>query len=104
MTTWRACSCVANRRPWTQAVLSRPPRLSVGALSQQLPLRDIELLTPQALSVSWKSRLQYWVNSNHRRNTSKTGDSNGREEEKTESTSAREIALARAPARVASGS
>ena len=42
----------------------------MGALSQQLPLRDIELRMPQAFIVSWKSRLQYWVSSTHRRNTS----------------------------------
>lgn len=33
MTTWRASSCVANRRPWTQAVFGRRHRLSVCALS-----------------------------------------------------------------------
>lgn len=59
MTAWRAFSRVANRCPCTQAVFNRPHKLSVGALSQQLPLRDIELRMPQAVSVSWKSWLQY---------------------------------------------
>lgn len=55
MTARLACSRLANRCPWTQAVFSRPHRLSVGALSQQFPLRDIELRMPQACSVFRKS-------------------------------------------------
>lgn len=56
-----ACSRVANRWPRTHAVFSRTHRLSVGALSQQLPLRDIELWIRHAVKVSWNSWLQYWL-------------------------------------------
>lgn len=69
MTAWRACSRVVNRWPWTQAVFNRPHRFSAEALSQQLPLCDIELRMPQALRVPWKSWLQYWADSIGRRNT-----------------------------------
>lgn len=40
---------------------SEPHRLSIGALSQQLPLRLIELRMPYSVSARWKSSLQYWL-------------------------------------------
>lgn len=43
------------------AVFNRPHRLSVGSVSQQLPFRDVELRMSQALRVSWKLWLQYWL-------------------------------------------
>jgi hypothetical protein len=41
----------------------------VGALSQQLPLRLMDELIPQAFIVVWNSWLQYWADSTDRRNT-----------------------------------
>lgn len=55
MTTCRACSRMANRRPWTQAVFNRPHRFSVGALSQQLHLRYIELRMPHEVESGSRS-------------------------------------------------
>ena len=64
-----ACSRVAKRWPWTQAVFNRPQKLSMGELSQQLPLRLMDERMPQPANVAWKLWLQYWVDSTGRRNT-----------------------------------
>ena len=45
--------------PWTRAVFKRPQELSVGELSQQLPLRFLDERIPQSFMARWNSSLQY---------------------------------------------
>jgi DNA-binding CsgD family transcriptional regulator len=52
-------------------------KLSVGALSQQLPLRLIEQRMPYEFRLRWKSWLAYWADSTGRRNISRLEVLNG---------------------------
>ena len=64
---WRR---VSKRWPCSRSTFSDPNIVSLQALSQQLPLRLIELVMPYSVNTSLKSLLAYWVNSTRRRNTS----------------------------------
>ena len=52
---------VAKRWLCTQAVFNRPQKLSIGELSQQLPLPLMDERTRHPAKAAWKSRLQYWA-------------------------------------------
>ena len=54
---------------FVRSVFNVEKKLSVAALSQQLPRRLMLQVTPCALSGRWKSSLVYWADSIGRRNT-----------------------------------
>ncbi len=63
--------------PCTRSFFRLLKKLSVGALSQQLPLRLIEQRMPYEFSLRWKSWLAYWADSTGRRNISRLEVLNG---------------------------
>ena len=53
-----------------RSVFSEEKKLSIAALSQTLPDRLIEQVTPFSASSSWKCWLVYWADTTGRRNMS----------------------------------
>src|SRR5690349_7833104 len=68
-TAARASARVRNRASWTRSVLSAAKKLSMGALSRQLPRRLIEGWMPCRSSTARYGPAAYWVDSSGRRNT-----------------------------------
>src|SRR4029079_2491543 len=64
-----ASSRVRKRTWWTCSVLSEAKKLSMGALSRQLPRRLIDCWMPCRSSTARYGPEAYWVDSNGRRNT-----------------------------------
>lgn len=54
-----ACSRVSKHHLCAQATFSLPQKLSIGELSQQLPLRLMDERIPHLAKAAWKSWLQY---------------------------------------------
>ena len=52
---------VSNRCPCSRSTFSEPNRVSLHALSQQLPLRLIDGVIPHCFSTLLKSSLAYWL-------------------------------------------
>src|ERR671926_87001 len=65
-----ASARVRNWAAWTHSVLSEAKKLSIGALSRQLPRRLIDCSIPCRSSTARYAPEAYWVNLNGRRNTS----------------------------------
>src|SRR5215211_4211020 len=68
-TAARASARVRNRASWTRSVLSEAKKLSMGALSRQLPRRLIDCWIPCRSSTARYGPAAYWVDSSGRRNT-----------------------------------
>src|SRR5829696_8384718 len=68
-TAARASARVRNRASWTRSVLSEAKKLSMGALSKQLPRRLIDGWIPCRSSTARYGPAAYWVDSSGRRNT-----------------------------------
>src|SRR3954467_2281351 len=68
-TAARASARVRNRASWTRSVLSEAKKLSMGALSRQLPRRLIDGWMPCRSSTARYGPEAYWVDSSGRRNT-----------------------------------
>src|SRR3954469_14917789 len=68
-TAARASARVRNRASWTRSVLSAAKKLSMGALSRQLPRRLIDCWIPCRSSTARYGPAAYWVDSSGRRNT-----------------------------------
>src|SRR3954469_947701 len=68
-TAARASARVRNRASWTRSVLSEAKKLSMGALSRQLPRRLIDGWMPCRSSTARYGPAAYWVDSSGRRNT-----------------------------------
>src|SRR3954466_10600800 len=68
-TAARAFARVRNRASWTCSVLSEAKKLSMGALSKQLPRRPIDCWMPCRSSTARYGPEAYWVDSSGRRNT-----------------------------------
>src|SRR5215210_8643249 len=68
-TAARASARVRNRASWTRSVLSEAKKLSMGALSRQLPRRLIDCWMPCRSSTARYGPEAYWADSNGRRNT-----------------------------------
>src|SRR3954462_12466918 len=68
-TAARASARVRNRASWMRSVLSEAKKLSMGALSRQLPRRLIDCWIPCRSSTARYGPAAYWVNSSGRRNT-----------------------------------
>src|SRR4051795_11813507 len=68
-TAARASAPVRNRASWTRSVLSEAKKLSMGALSRQLPRRLIDGWMPCRSSTARYGPAAYWVDSSGRRNT-----------------------------------
>src|SRR5829696_9256114 len=68
-TAARASARVRNRASWTRSVLSEAKKLSMGALSKQLPRRLIDGWMPCRSSTARYGPAAYWVDSSDRRNT-----------------------------------
>src|SRR3954454_12267618 len=64
-----ASARVRNRASWTRSVLSEAKKLSMGALSRQLPRRLIDGWMPCRSSTARYGPAAYWVDSSGRRNT-----------------------------------
>jgi hypothetical protein len=88
--------CVRYLVPCTRSFFRLLKKLSVGALSQQLPLRLIEQRMPYEFSLRWKSWLAYWADSTGRRNISRlevlNGTTTGMGSEQTEGPSCDHLA------------
>src|SRR5919202_1457576 len=65
-----ASARVRNWVGWTASVLSEAKKLSIGALSRQLPRRLMDWRMPCRSSTARYGPEAYWVNSSGRRNTS----------------------------------
>src|SRR5215203_1114166 len=63
-----ASARVRNRASWTRSVLSEAKKLSMGALSRQLPRRLIDCWIPCRSSTARYGPAAYWVDSRGRRN------------------------------------
>jgi hypothetical protein len=61
MTSSFAWRRVTNRWPCSRSTFSDPNRVSLQALSQQLPRRLIEAVMPYSARTSRKSSLAYWL-------------------------------------------
>src|SRR3954467_11568427 len=68
-TAARASARVRNRASWMRSVLSEAKKLSMGALSRQLPRRLIDYWIPCRSSTARYGPAAYWVDSSGRRNT-----------------------------------
>src|SRR4051794_670354 len=68
-TAARASARVRNRASWMRSVLSEAKKLSMGALSRQLPRRLIDCWIPCRSSTARYGPAAYWVDSSGRRNT-----------------------------------
>src|SRR3954447_6457601 len=68
-TAARASARVRNWASWTCSVLSEAKKLSMGALSKQLPRRLIDGWTPCRSSTARYGPAAYWAESSGRRNT-----------------------------------
>src|SRR3954452_19528748 len=64
-----ASARVRNWASWTRSVLSEAKKLSMGALSKQLPRRLIDCWMPCRSSTARYGPEAYWVDSSGRRNT-----------------------------------
>src|SRR3954452_16919103 len=64
-----ASARVRNWASWTRSVLSEAKKLSMGALSKQLPRRLIDCWMPCRSSTARYGPETYWVDSSGRRNT-----------------------------------
>src|SRR5215203_4265026 len=64
-----ASARVRNWASWTRSVLSEAKKLSMGALSRQLPRRLIDCWMPCRSSTARYGPEAYWVDSSGRRNT-----------------------------------
>src|SRR3954462_11633968 len=64
-----ASARVRNRAPWMRSVLSEAKKLSMGALSRQLPRRLIDCWMPCRSSTARYGPDAYWADSSGRRNT-----------------------------------
>src|SRR3954465_8549771 len=64
-----ASARVRNWAAWTRSVLSEAKKLSMGALSKQLPRRLIDGWMPCRSSTARNGPDAYWVDSRGRRNT-----------------------------------
>src|SRR3954466_11034040 len=72
-TAARASARARHRAPWTRSVLSEAKKLSMGALSRQLPRRLIDGWIPCRSSTARYGPAAYWVDSSGRRNTVSVG-------------------------------
>src|SRR4051812_4865710 len=68
-TAARASARVRNRASWTRSVLSEAKKLSMGALSRQLPRRLIDCWMPWRASTARYGPEAYWADSSGCRNT-----------------------------------
>src|SRR3954466_229199 len=68
-TAARAFARVRNRASWMRSVLSEAKKLSMGALSKQLPRRLIDGWMPCRSSTARYGPAAYWVDSSGCRNT-----------------------------------
>src|SRR3712207_3271941 len=68
-----ASSRVRKRTWWTCSVLSEAKKLSMGALSRQLPRRLMDWVMPCRSSTARYGSEAYWVDSGGRRNTPREG-------------------------------
>src|SRR5215211_4694575 len=64
-----ASARVRNGASWTRSVLSEAKKLSMGALSRQLPRRLIDCWMPCRSGTARYGPAAYWVDSSGRRNT-----------------------------------
>src|SRR5918995_6988472 len=67
-TTALASARVRNRASWTRSVLSEAKKLSMGALSRQLPRRLMDDWMPCRSSTARYGPEAYWADSSGRRN------------------------------------